>query len=186
MNPQKGQIHESLLAEQGHVCIYCGKRITTNYRSSHIEHFRPKSKHGALRFDWDNLFASCGPTGKANTPKTCGDAILAIEANGRDPILYFYEDFLEVFDPAARERYGVFYTPLEVVRYMVGALDRVLRDHLGTQGLCDPNVTILDPATGTGTFLLGVAERVRDLVVRSHCRMISQRAMSRCVPMVRA
>lgn len=74
MNPQKGQVHEALLAEQGHVCTYCGKRITTEYHSSHIEHFRPQSQYGALRFDWTNLFASCGPTGKAITPKTCGDA----------------------------------------------------------------------------------------------------------------
>ena len=73
-NPEKRQVHEALLAEQGHVCIYCGKRITADFRISHIEHFRPKSTYGALRFDWANLFASCGPTGKANTPKICGDA----------------------------------------------------------------------------------------------------------------
>ena len=48
---------------------------------------------------------------------------------------------------------------------MTGALDRALRDNLGTKGLRDPKVTILDPATGTGTFLLGVAERVRDQVM---------------------
>lgn len=91
-------------------------------------------------------------------------AILEVRG-GRDPILYFYEDFLQTFDPAARDRYGVYYTPIEVVRYMTGALDRALRDNLGTQGLRDPEVTILDPATGTGTFLLGVAERVRDQVM---------------------
>lgn len=45
---------------------------------------------------------------------------------------------------------------------MVGALDRALRENLKTKGLSDPEVTILDPATGTGTFLLGIAERVRD------------------------
>lgn len=91
--------------------------------------------------------------------------ILDVQRDGRDPILYFYEDFLQTFDPAARDRYGVYYTPIEVVRYMAGALDRALRDNLGTQGLRDPNVTILDPATGTGTFMLGVAERVRDQVL---------------------
>jgi hypothetical protein len=47
---------------------------------------------------------------------------------------------------------------------MVGALDRVLKDNLGTQGLVDADVTILDPATGTGTFLLGIAERVKERV----------------------
>jgi hypothetical protein len=87
--------------------------------------------------------------------------ILAVGRDGRDPILYFYEDYLETFDPDAREQYGVFYTPVEVVRYMTGALDRALRG-LGTEGLRDPGVTILDPATGTGTFLLGIAERVRN------------------------
>ncbi|MEA1084222.1 type ISP restriction/modification enzyme [Sphingomonas sp. CD22] len=99
-----------------------------------------------------------------DTVNSFAPEILAIGPNGRDPILYFYEDFLSIFDPAARDRYGVYYTPIEVVRYMSGALDRVLRDRLGTEGLRDPAVTILDPATGTGTFLLGVAERVREQV----------------------
>lgn len=99
-----------------------------------------------------------------DTVNSFAPEILAVQPDGRDPILYFYENFLQIFDPAARERYGVYYTPIEVVRYMVGALDRALRDHLNTEGLVDPAVTILDPATGTGTFLLGIAERVRDQV----------------------
>jgi predicted helicase len=49
-------------------------------------------------------------------------------------------------------------TPLT---YMVAALDRVLRENLGTAGIADDAVTLLDPASGTGTFLLGVIERVR-------------------------
>jgi hypothetical protein len=95
-----------------------------------------------------------------DTVNSFAPEILAIGADGRDPILYFYEDFLQTFDPKAREKYGVYYTPVEVVRYMAGALDRALRENLGTQGLIDPAVTILDPATGTGTFLLGIAELV--------------------------
>jgi hypothetical protein len=91
--------------------------------------------------------------------------MLARRADGRDPILYFYEDFLSTFDPAARQRFGVYYTPVEVVRYMVGALDRALRERLDVSGLADERVHILDPATGT--FLLGVAERVRrDVIAR--------------------
>jgi hypothetical protein len=90
--------------------------------------------------------------------------ILAAPPYGPDPILYFYEHFLETFDPEARERYGVFYTPVEVVEYMVGALDRALRDYLRTQGLRDRSVTILDPAAGTGTFLLSIAKRVKSSV----------------------
>lgn len=102
-----------------------------------------------------------GFTVMQDTVNSFAPEILAIRPGRRDPILYFYEDFLQTFDPAARERYGVYYTPLEVVRYMVGALDRSLQENLGTEGLRDPAVTILDPATGTGTFLLGIAERVR-------------------------
>ncbi|HVQ07885.1 MAG TPA: N-6 DNA methylase [Allosphingosinicella sp.] len=88
-------------------------------------------------------------------------AILTPKPGGPDPILYFYEDFLGIFDADAKQRYGVYYTPIQVVRYMVGALDRALRDNLGTEGLRDDQVTILDPAVGTGTFLLGIAERVK-------------------------
>lgn len=96
-----------------------------------------------------------------DTVNSFAPEILAERPGRPDPILYFYEDFLRTFDPEAREKYGVYYTPVEVVRYMVGALDRALHDNLRTQGLRDPNVTILDPATGTGTFLLGIAERIR-------------------------
>jgi len=84
--------------------------------------------------------------------------------NGRDPLLYLYEDFLRVFDPSAVAKYGVYYTPPEVVRLIVAQVDRALRDGLGTAGLLDPAVQLLDPACGTGTFLLAatgaVAERV--------------------------
>jgi hypothetical protein len=103
-----------------------------------------------------------------DTVNSFAPEILAIQPDGRDPILYFYENFLETFDPKAREKYGVYYTPVQVVRYMAGALDRALRQHLGTDGLRDPNVNILDPATGTGTFLLGIAERVRDQMAEDH------------------
>jgi hypothetical protein len=102
-----------------------------------------------------------GFTVMLDTVNSFDESLLAIKPDGTDPILYFYEDFLQVFDPEGRKRYGVYYTPIEVVRYMVGALDRVLREDLNTDGLDDQNVTILDPATGTGTFLLGVAERLR-------------------------
>jgi hypothetical protein len=97
-----------------------------------------------------------------DTVNSFAPEILAIRPGHPDPILYFYEDFLSVFDPAARERHGVYFTPVEVVRFMAGALNRVARTNLGLIGLRDRNLTILDPATGTGTFLLGVAERVRD------------------------
>jgi hypothetical protein len=96
-----------------------------------------------------------------DTVNSFSPEILVIGEDGHDPILYFYEHFLATFAPEDRDRYGVFYTPIEVVRYMTAALNRALRDNLSMKGLSDPLVTILDPATGTGTFLLGIAEHVR-------------------------
>lgn len=92
------------------------------------------------------------------------DTALLAPRRGSDPILYFYEDFLDVFDHAARMRNGVFFTPVPVVRFMVGATDRALRTALSTRGLGDHNVLLLDPACGTGTFPIAIAERVADEV----------------------
>ncbi len=94
-------------------------------------------------------------------------ALLARAPGGPDPILYFYEDFLTVFDPEAKKRHGVFYTPIEVVRFQVAVMQRVLREELGTNALLDPDVTVLDPATGTGTYLLGCVEAARDDAARA-------------------
>lgn len=76
-------------------------------------------------------------------------------------VQYFYEPFLEAFDPVLRKQLGVWYTPREIVRYMVERVDRVLRTELGlASGLADPNVYVLDPACGTGTYLVEVLERI--------------------------
>ena len=59
-------------------------------------------------------------------------------------IQYFYEPFLEAFDPELRKQLGVWYTPREIVRYMVERVDTVLRTELGlASGLADPNVYVL-------------------------------------------
>lgn len=82
---------------------------------------------------------------------------LAVQGD-RDPMLYLYEDFLRVFDPSAVAKYGVYYTPPEVVKLMVAETERALVDGLGTDGLLDPGVRLLDPACGTGTFMIGAAD----------------------------
>lgn len=76
--------------------------------------------------------------------------------------LYFYEDFLEVYDNKLRKQTGSYYTPPEVVGAMVGLVDEVLRSSRFGQhaGLAAPSVTVADPATGTGTFLLGVLRKI--------------------------
>lgn len=72
----------------------------------------------------------------------------------RDPFSHFYEDFLRIYDPAKRERRGVYYTPRPVVNYIVKSVEWVIKNNFGKQlGYADDDVTILDPATGTGTFL---------------------------------
>ena len=74
---------------------------------------------------------------------------------------YFYEPFLEAFDPELRKQLGVWYTPAEVVRYMVARVDRALRDDLGiAEGLAAENVYVLDPCCGTGAYLAEVLRRI--------------------------
>lgn len=80
--------------------------------------------------------------------------------------LYFYEDFLEVYDNTLRKRTGSYYTPPEVVSAMVNLVDEALRGPLFERaaGLAAPDVVVADPAVGTGTFLLGVLRRIAKTV----------------------
>ncbi len=90
------------------------------------------------------------------------------EGAGQDPaagqspaVPYFYEPFLEAFDPALRKQLGVWYTPAEVVRYMVARVDRALKDDLGiADGLAAEHVYVLDPCCGTGAYLAEVLRRI--------------------------
>lgn len=77
-------------------------------------------------------------------------------------VQYFYEPFLEAFDPDLRKELGVWYTPPEIVQYMVSRVDTVLRNELGlADGLADENVYILDPCCGTGAFLVEVVKQIQ-------------------------
>ena len=81
--------------------------------------------------------------------------------NEGEAVPYFYEPFLEAFDPALRKQLGVWYTPTEVVRYMVARVDRALKDDLGIEdGLAAENVYVLDPCCGTGAFLAETLKRI--------------------------
>ena len=76
-----------------------------------------------------------------------------------DPWLYFYEDFLAAYDPRLRKDAGVYYTPVEVVRAQVRLIDDLLVNRLSKPlGFADSGIVTLDPASGTGTYLLGVIE----------------------------
>ena len=74
---------------------------------------------------------------------------------GKDPVLNFYEPFLSEYDPKEREARGVYYTPKPVVDYIIRSVDYILKTKFKkSKGLGDETVQILDPATGTGTFLM--------------------------------
>ena len=90
------------------------------------------------------------------------DAFFARFSEGQ-AVPYFYEPFLQAFDPALRKQLGVWYTPPEVVRYMVARVDRALKDDLGiADGLAAENVYVLDPCCGTGAYLAETLRRIAD------------------------
>jgi len=87
-----------------------------------------------------------------------------------DPVVHFYETFLTAYDAALRKSRGVYYTPEPVVSFIVRSVDAILKDRFDLSlGLADnskdpvtqqPRVQILDPATGTGTFLYMVVNQI--------------------------
>ncbi|WP_165531729.1 type ISP restriction/modification enzyme [Helicobacter pylori] len=88
------------------------------------------------------------------------DCIIKDLNDDKDPYLHFYETFLSAYDPKLREKKGVYYTPDPVVKFIINALDSLLKTHfkdapLGLKSALDnENIKLLDFATGTGTFLL--------------------------------
>ena len=99
-----------------------------------------------------------------------GEALNRIDRNAffktfdsEEAVQHFYEPFLEAFDPDLRKQMGVWYTPREIVRYMVERTDAVLRSELGiADGLADKNVFILDPCCGTGAYLVEVLRKIEE------------------------
>nr|WP_223823956.1 type ISP restriction/modification enzyme [Helicobacter pylori] len=88
------------------------------------------------------------------------DSIIKDLNDDKDPYLHFYETFLSAYDPKLREKKGVYYTPDSVVKFIINALDSLLKTRfkdapLGLKSALDnENIKLLDFATGTGTFLL--------------------------------
>lgn len=95
-------------------------------------------------------------------------AVPSLAMQGKeDPWLYFYEDFLAEYDPELRKNIGAYYTPVEVVRAQVRLIDDLLTHRLHRPlGFADPGVVTLDPAVGTGTYLLGVIQHALAKVER--------------------
>lgn len=82
-----------------------------------------------------------------------------------DSWLYFFEDFLAAYDPKLRKQVGVYYTPIQVVRAQVRLADELLTRRLGRRlGFASPTVTTLDPAAGTGTYLLSIIDHAMERI----------------------
>ncbi|MDR1226417.1 MAG: N-6 DNA methylase [Prevotellaceae bacterium] len=94
------------------------------------------------------------------------------ESKDKDPFLHFYEDFLTKYDKHLKTAMGAYYTPLAVVKFIVNAVDDILKTDFNlAKGLADNSmvsiknheyhkIQILDPATGTGTFLAEVVRKI--------------------------
>ena len=79
--------------------------------------------------------------------------------------LYFYEDFLAAYDPKLRKDYGVYYTPIEVVELQVRIATELLEKRFGKKlGFADDGVVFIDPAVGTGTYLVALVKNALEKV----------------------
>lgn len=97
----------------------------------------------------ERLAAAVDPQAVARSHDTRGEAWL-----------WFYEDFLATYDPEARKKTGVYYTPIDVVQCQVRLCDHILTQALGKRlSFGDPSVVTLDPATGSGTYPLAVLDQ---------------------------
>jgi predicted helicase len=89
------------------------------------------------------------------------------ETRTEDPVIHFYETFLAAYQASLRKSRGVYYTPEPVVNFIVRSVNDILNQVFDLQyGLGNRKVTILDPATGTGTFLYAVIKQIRDNVTK--------------------
>lgn len=80
-----------------------------------------------------------------------------------DPVIHFYETFLATYNPEERQRLGVYYTPLPVVSYIVRSIHAILKaDFDKEEGFASRDVTLLDPAAGTLTFVIQAIKQVKE------------------------
>lgn len=104
--------------------------------------------------DWGK-FEEAGPKTHAGGKKS----------KRNDPYLHLYEKFLEVYDPELRKQTGSYYTPVQIVDSMIELVDGLLKGRLGQPlGFASDHVTVVDPAMGTGTYLLNVIEHAAAVI----------------------
>ena len=104
-----------------------------------------------------------------NVPTEMLRTAFAARNHLEDPVIHFYETFLAEYDPQRRVDRGVYYTPPQVISYIVRSVDSLLKTELNRpDGLADDDTLILDPATGTGGFLLTVLDQIRGYVAETY------------------
>lgn len=148
-----------------------------------FQHIAGYSISESIQWVVDDLVKIFGATDMNKVMKHFGE-----ETKRTDPIVHFYEDFLSIYDPEAKKQYGVYYTPLPVVDFIVRAVDGILKKDFNIKdGLADTTkinvsiqqesqltkkiettieprhrVQVLDPATGTGTFLAEIVRLIKE------------------------
>ncbi|MCS6820423.1 MAG: N-6 DNA methylase, partial [Microscillaceae bacterium] len=97
------------------------------------------------------------------------ESLELFESSHKDPYIYFYEDFLAAYDKDLRKAKGVYYTPSAVVSFIVKSINEILRNDFNIKtGLADEKqVTVLDFATGTGTFLVEIFQVIFETISNS-------------------
>ena len=168
------------------LCNHKGKESFTRYKAAHelpktnpflrkiFGHIAGPELNERVTWIVDDLAELLDRTDIVNILKDFGR-----RTRREDPVVHFYETFLAEYDPTMREKRGVYYTPEPIVSYIVKSVDEILkRDFKISDGLADYSkvkvsktlsggkkeahrVTILDPATGTGTFLRDVIATIR-------------------------
>ena len=104
-----------------------------------------------------------------NVPTEMLQTSLAPTDDFEDHVIHFYEPFLKEYNSKLKTDRGVFYTPRQVISYIVRSVDALLKSELNKpDGLADDNTLILDPATGTGGFLLSVLDHIRESVTDNY------------------
>ena len=153
-------------------------------------HAGGRAQRTAKRVDFDELGINEVVTTLRDVPMD--DVLRSFNAAkpGDDPVIHFYEDFLKAYDKKMRAKRGVFYTPRPVVQFIVRNVDEILKSEFGIEdGLAStitwgemmqrkpelklpkhcthdtPFVQVLDPATGTGTFIVEVIEHIHTHMV---------------------
>lgn len=179
---RKGRAAATVLSSRGHAFKTALRESASSYKTT------------SDRFDWYSavwhlrvpmiraLFSQIatperlGPLGLKEVLDWTGAALNRVDANAffeafdeGHAVQYFYEPFLEAFDPELRKELGVWYTPSEIVDYQVERVDTVLREELNIpDGLADPCVVVLDPCCGTGAYVRSVLLRIAKTLSEKH------------------